>query len=158
MDYADVAGVLERSEPAVRQLAARGRDHVRDERPRFTADEDASTRLAMAFHTAMQTGDLASIAQFLHDDAVFYTDGGGKRSAALNPLYGKDKILRFIAGLAAKGRAVIPDRVDHVRINGLHGFIIRTPEGIETLSLEIDGDRIVAMYGVRNPDKLRHLS
>jgi RNA polymerase sigma-70 factor (ECF subfamily) len=158
MDYADVAGVLERSEPAVRQLAARGRDHVRDERPRFAANEDDSTRLATAFQTAMQTGDLAAIAQLLHDDAVFYTDGGGKRSAALNPLYGKDKILRFVAGLAAKGRAQVPERIDHVRINGLHGFIVHTTEGIETLALEIDGDRVIALYGVRNPDKLRHLS
>jgi len=157
MDYADIAGVLERTEPAVRQLAARGRDHVRDERPRFTASEDDSARLASAFHAAMQTGDLAAIAQLLHDDAVFYTDGGGKRSAALNPIFGKDKILRYVVGLAAKGRT-IPERIDRVRINGLHGFVMHGVEGIETLALEVDGNQIVALYTVRNPDKLRHLS
>jgi len=157
MDYADIAGVLERSEPACRQLAARARDHVRDERPRFQASEDDSARLATAFHHAMMTGDVAAIAQLLHDDAVFYTDGGGKRSAALNPIYGKAKILRFVAGLAAKGRA-LPERIDRARINGLHGFVMQGSEGVETLALEIDGDRIVALYGIRNPDKLRHLS
>jgi len=88
---------------------------------------------------------------------VFYTDGGGKRSAALNPIYGKAKILRFVAGLAAKGRA-LPERIDRARINGLHGFVMQGSEGVETLALEIDGDRIVALYGIRNPDKLRHLS
>jgi len=157
MDYGDIAGVLERSEPACRQLAARGRDHVREGRPRFQASEDDSARLATAFHQAMVTGDVAAIAQLLHDDAVLYTDGGGKRSAARKPIYGKDKILRFIVGLAAKGRA-LPERIDRARINGLHGFVMQGAEGVETLALEIDGDRIVALYGVRNPDKLRHLS
>ena len=40
----------------------------------------------------------------------------------------------------------------------LPGFVVHGAEGIETLSLEIDGDLIVAIYGIRNPDKLRHLS
>ena len=106
----------------------------------------------------MQTGDVAALAQLLHDDAVFYSDGGGKRAAALKPLHGKDKILRLITGLTAKGLAEIPERIDQVRINGLHGFIVHNSHGIETLSLEIDGDRVVAIYSVRNPDKLRHLS
>jgi len=106
---------------------------------------------------AGRDGVVALIAQLLHDDAVLYTDGGGKRSAALRPIYGKDKILRFVAGLAAKGRA-LPERIDRTRINGLHGFVMQGAEGVETLALEIDGDRIVALYGVRNPDKLRHLS
>jgi hypothetical protein len=38
------------------------------------------------------------------------------------------------------------------------GFVLRTSEGVETLSIEIADDQIVAIYGIRNPDKLRHLS
>jgi RNA polymerase sigma-70 factor (ECF subfamily) len=51
----------------------------------------------------MQSGNLPALAQLLADDAVLYTDGGGKRNAALNPIYGRDKILRFVGGLAGKG-------------------------------------------------------
>lgn len=50
------------------------------------------------------------------------------------------------------------DQVEHVQINGLPGFIFRTDEGVETMSFEIADDRIVAIYAIRNPDKLRHLS
>ena len=157
LDYAEIARTLERSEAACRQLAARGRDHVRDQRPRFEASPDDRARLAGAFHTAMLHGDLAALAQLLADDAVFYTDGGGKRSAALNPIYGKAKILRFLAGLAAKQRLPDPAAAAPAQINGLPGFVIRTDEGLETLAFETSGDHIAAIYGVRNPDKLRHL-
>ena len=157
MDYAAIADVLERSEPAVRQLAARGREHVRDQRPRFAATEDATERLANAFHAAMLSGDLQAFAQTLADDAVFYSDGGGKRLAALNPIFGKEKILRFVVGVASKRAPITAAEVERTTINGLPGFVLRTGEGVETLALEVAGDRIAAIYAIRNPDKLRHV-
>ena len=51
-----------------------------------------------------------------------------------------------------------PERSRAARINGLPGFVLHTVEGLETLAFEIAGDVIVAIYGVRNPDKLRHLA
>ena len=155
MDFGAIADVLDRSEPACRQLAARAREHVRDERPRFTTTDDASERLASAFHAAMQTGDLDAIARLLADDAVFYSDGGGKRLAALNPIFGKDKIMRFFAGV--RGKRPPPFEVARVCINGLHGFVVRDREGVETFALDVSGEQIAAIYVVRNPDKLRHL-
>ena len=159
MDYADVAAALERSEAACRQLAARAREHVRDTRPRFAADTDAQTRLADAFHAALTTGDISRIAQLLADDAVLYSDSGGKRRYVMNqPIHGKDKILRIFAGAAGKRAMPRPDEIERTRINGMPGFILRTAEGIETIALEIDGDRLAAVYVVANPDKLRHLA
>jgi RNA polymerase sigma-70 factor (ECF subfamily) len=157
MDYGDIADVLERTEPACRQLAARGREHVRDTRPRFEVSDEERTRVADAFQAAMSTGDLEALAKTLADDAVFYTDGGGKKRAALNPIHGRDKILRFLVGLATKRAMPTPDQIERVEINGLPGFVLRTEEGPETLALEIAGDQIVAMYAVRNPDKLGHI-
>jgi len=157
MDYAVIAGTLERSEAACRQLAARAREHVRTERPRFTPNEDASTRLAEAFQRALITGDVVTFSTLLAEDAILYTDGGGKRQAALNPIYGRDKILRFFAGIAAKNPPMA--EIQLTTINGLPGFLFHVEGGPpETMALEIDGDKIVAIYGVRNPDKLRHLS
>src|SRR5262249_4334528 len=76
MHYADLAGALERSETACRQLAPRAREHVRDTRPRFAADTDAQTKLADAFLAAVITGDISRLAQLLADDVVLYTDSG----------------------------------------------------------------------------------
>jgi RNA polymerase sigma-70 factor (ECF subfamily) len=158
IDYTAVDETLERSEAACRQLAARAREHVRDERPRFATSDDASERLATAFQTAMLTGDLLAITRLLAADAVFYSDGGGKKLAALNPIVGRDKILRFLVGVAGKRAPISEHVVERTLLNGLPGFVLRGPDGVETLALEIDGEQIVAIYAVRNPDKLRHLT
>ena len=157
MDYSAVAGVLERSEPAVRQLAARARDHVRDERPRFERTRESEAKLTAAFAAAMMSGDTGALSKLLAEDAVFYSDGGGKKKAALNPIYGRDKIVRFFVGIQNKRDAVTPETARPVRINGLPGFVLTTSEGLETIAIETSGDRIVAIYAIRNPDKLAHL-
>lgn len=158
MDYAAIAGTLERTEAACRQLATRAREHVRDERPRFEPGANAEARLVGAFAMAMVSGDVTGLAAILAEDAVFYSDGGGKRTAALNPIFGRDKIQRFFAGLLNKRKLPTAETARPVRINGLPGFVLTEPEGLETIALEIDGERIVAIYAIRNPDKLRHLS
>ena len=44
-------------------------------------------------------------------------------------------------------------------INGLPGVIVDAPDGpVQTAAIEIEGNVIRAVYVVRNPDKLRHLS
>ena len=50
------------------------------------------------------------------------------------------------------------EHVERVHVNGLPGLLIRTSAGLETMSFEIANDQIVAIYSIRNPDKLRHLS
>ena len=42
-------------------------------------------------------------------------------------------------------------------INGLPGFVTVEQDGAQTTALEIENDKIVAIYVMRNPDKLRHL-
>jgi RNA polymerase sigma-70 factor (ECF subfamily) len=158
MDYGVIAQTLGRTEAACRQLAARARDHVREQRPRYSADETTREKLADAFHSAVVTGDVDAFARMLADDATFYSDGGGKRSAALNPIFGKDKIVRFLEGLRRKGALLNTSEVERVQINGMPGFILRTADGIEALSFESSGEQVVAIYYVRNPDKLRHLA
>ncbi|MGV3624467.1 MAG: sigma-70 family RNA polymerase sigma factor [Archangium sp.] len=158
MDYPELADTLGRNEAACRQLAARAREHVRTERPRFTPSPEATAKIADAFGEALRNGRLDTLAALLADDAVVYTDGGGKRFAPLKPIYGKEKIARFFEGTTRKRIFGPSTRVETVRINGLPGFVIWTDAGPETMALEIAGDRIVGIYAVRNPDKLQHLA
>jgi len=158
MDYAQVAETIERSETACRQLAARAREHVRVDHPRYAPSDDAARAVADAFVQAAATGDVDALARVLGDDAVLYSDGGGKRRAALNPIVGKDKVLRFFEGVARKGTGLTAARVEPVSLNGLPGFVVHAAEGVETLALEIVDGLVVAMYSIRNPDKLAHLA
>src|SRR6185312_14666065 len=105
-DYAQVAETLRRSEPAVRQLASRARDHVRDARPRFSVSQEEATRLATAFVMAASQGDMTGLSALLADDAILVTDGGGKRKAARRVMVGRADIVRLMEGIRWRGAAM----------------------------------------------------
>jgi RNA polymerase sigma-70 factor (ECF subfamily) len=159
LDFAEVARTLDRSEAACRQLAARGRAHVREARPRFPVDPGAAERLAAAFLAAAREGDADALRALLAEDAVLRSDGGGRRPAALAPILGRDRIARFLAGVARKLREAGHVRTPTpARINGQPGVVLHDADGnVETIALEIREGAIVAVDIVRNPDKLRHL-
>jgi RNA polymerase sigma-70 factor, ECF subfamily len=156
--FSEVADMLGRTEAACRQLAARARRAVRDERPAPPAPPDSHARLLTAFCQAAASGDITTLAGLLREDAIAITDGGGRKSAALNPIRGADKIIRFLIGIAGKN-AGVDIRIVPMQINGTAGALIYLDGEIDhTLSMAIDGDKIAAIYLVRNPDKLRHVS
>jgi RNA polymerase sigma-70 factor (ECF subfamily) len=131
---------------------------VQQARPRFSSSPEEGARLAQAFRTAAQSGDAAAMVRLLAEDAVLYSDGGGKRIAALNPIYGQDRIARFFAGILRKARGGAW-RVRAARINGLAGFVAIDPAGgLQTIAFAIEGDRIAAIYVVANPDKLQRVA
>ncbi|MGA8901271.1 MAG: hypothetical protein WB528_17555 [Bradyrhizobium sp.] len=109
-----------------------------------------------AFMEAVASGDLSQLTGLLREDAIAVTDGGGPKSAALNSIMGADKVARFFIGLAGKNsRRDI--RAEPTMINGAVGALLYMDGELDhSLSMAIDGDRIAAIYIVRNPDKLRH--
>lgn len=157
--FAEIAETLGRSEAACRQLATRARKAVRDARPAKAPPPEAHARLLIAFTEAVASGDVTRLAALLREDAIALSDGGGVKAAALNPIRGADKVARFYIGLARKYAA----RGGHARfepatINGALGLLVYlNGELDQTLSIAVDGDRIAAIYGVRNPEKLRSL-
>ena len=97
------------------------------------------------------------LARILAADAVLHTDGGGKRKAALNPIYGRERILRLFEGTARKSPAAIAD-LRAASINGLPEFVVTRADGsVHRIALEIAGNEIKATYAALNPDKLQHL-
>ncbi len=158
LDFAGVGRTLGRGEAACRQLAARARSHIEAGRPRFSASREEGRRLAAAVAAAARSGDTQTLAKLLAEVAVLYSDGGGKRAAALNPIYGADKVLRFLAGITGKNPGLAAVEVRSATVNGLPGFVMRETDGsIDTMAFEQRDGRIVAIYIVRNPDKLRHV-
>jgi RNA polymerase sigma-70 factor, ECF subfamily len=157
IQFSEVARMIDRTEAACRQLAARARRAVRDARPAPSATPDGHARLLSAFSEAVASGDVSRLAGLLRADAIAMTDGGGRKSAALNPIRGADKVARFFIAIAGKNsnREI---RIEPTTINGTVGALLYMDGEIDfSLSMAIDGDRIAAIYIVRNPDKLRHV-
>jgi RNA polymerase sigma-70 factor, ECF subfamily len=157
VDYPELAETLSRSEAACRQLAARARAHVQAHTPRFRATPEATLRITAAFQGAMQSGDTRALGALLAEDAVLYADGGGKRIAARHPVEGRDRIVKLMEGIVSKYGWPGSAGFTAVELNGHPGWIVREPDGLEAITLAVDGERIVALYLIRNPDKLRHL-
>ncbi|WP_102877233.1 RNA polymerase sigma factor SigJ [Phaeobacter inhibens] len=157
--YGDVASALNRSPEACRQLATRARRKVQALRPDPPSRPDQGGALTEAFFRASKTGDMTALTRLLSNDVQLISDGGGKATAALNPIYGRDKVLRLLAGLARKGHYTAPDQWRLCQLNGLPAILSRGEDGIlQATSLEIRDGRIARIYVTRNPDKTRHLT
>ncbi len=157
MDFDEVAEMLGRTSANCRQLAARGRAHVRASRPRFRPSQQECERLVAAFGAAAQSGDTQVLAGLLAEDVTYYSDAGGKAPAALRPIVGRDKVVRLIKGLAAKGLGTL-EEVRLAQINGAPGFIMRRTDGqIAAVAFDFRAGKIANIYLMLNPDKLRHL-
>lgn len=76
-EHAEVARALERTEPAVRQLASRARKYVREHRPQALPDPTEHTRVTIKFMHAAVNGDVTALLAVLAPDLVGLTDGGG---------------------------------------------------------------------------------
>jgi RNA polymerase sigma-70 factor (ECF subfamily) len=155
--FSEVAQTLDRTEAACRQLAARARRGVRDERAAPSAPPEKHARLLSAFGEAVTSGDIAQLASLLREDAIAISDGGGRKAAALNPVIGPEKIARLFIGLAAKNAGHDLRLVPAMSNGSLGALLYMDGEIDHTLSMAIDGDKIAAIYLVRNPDKLRHV-
>jgi RNA polymerase sigma-70 factor (ECF subfamily) len=158
VELGEVAATLEREPAACRKLASRAREHVRQARPRFSVSKERGAQLAHAFYVASRAGDVSALTRLLAEDVVVYSDGGGKRAAATKPVCGNARVVRFYVGLARKAGCQPSPGYRPTRIDGLPGFITLSDDGRpQTTAIEVSGDRIVAIYMVRNPDKLRRV-
>jgi len=125
-EYAEVAGVIERTEVNSRQLVARARKHIEASRPRFDADEAARDALLERFLAAAQEGDMEALEELLAKDAVLYADGGGKAMAAPEPLVGATLVARFMAVVIRRALGELESR--QVRVNGQPGRLLLGPD------------------------------
>ncbi|GGQ71168.1 RNA polymerase sigma24 factor [Streptomyces flaveolus] len=155
--YADIAAVLEREEPAVRQLAARARKHVDERRPRYDVDPAQRRDLTERFLAAAAEGDLEGLMAMLAPGVRLVGDSGGKSRAPLRVLETADKVGRFLIGAARKNA---PDAtLRFLEVNGGPAALMLAggkPDFV--LQLDIADGRVQAVYIVRNPDKLRSLA
>lgn len=155
-DYGELSALLGKSEAACRQTVSRARKRVQETHPRFDTSTREHLRLAKAFGTAIASADPQALIDCLSEDVVFYSDGGGKAIAALNPLYGPDRVMRFFMGILRKRPENLA--VEPATVNGLPGFIMHDEGGVHSaLSFGVSDGRISALYMIRNPDKLARI-
>nr|BFF10207.1 hypothetical protein GCM10025699_15100 [Microbacterium flavescens] len=95
--FAEIAETVGRTPDAARQLASQARRRVRERRAGAATREEHDA-VARAFAAAAATGDLAALVAILDPDVVLRADGGGLVSAARRPVFGADRVARFLLG------------------------------------------------------------
>ncbi|MBB5912138.1 RNA polymerase sigma-70 factor (ECF subfamily) [Nocardia transvalensis] len=159
--HTDIAGMLHRSDAAIRQLAHRAREHVHARRPRRQADPRTQRRVTEKFLVTSQRGDdLAGLLELLAPDVTLWSDGGGKRRAALRPVEGRERILRLIAnpGLLQQVPAL---EIGYRLVNGDPAAVLFSdgvPFTVVVLDIDPATELIRGIYAVSNPDKLAHIT
>lgn len=151
--YGEVAEALGTSGANARQLASRAREHLRAQRPKVKVKREKHQQLLWAFVKACAEGDAGALFGLLRQDAMLYSDGGGKVKAAINPIYGADRIVHFILGLHKKGIGEL--RRFPMDVNGAPGAAV-TRDGAPYMiqAIEVADDRIRTVYYVLNPEKI----
>lgn len=157
-EYHDIATSLGKSEPAVRQLVSRARQRVAEDRRRFHATRTEQQDLARRFKQALLARDESALLALFKPDATLMSDGGGKALAALRPIHGADKVVRFFVGVT-KNRDATDFMFEHCWINNAPALLIREASGnaFATLAFDVDDGHIATVYSIRNPDKLERI-
>jgi len=153
VDYPEIARVLGKSEAACRQTVHRAKGRVRQARPRFEVSRAEHRRLLERFVVAARGGDRQQLMALFAADARFTGDGGGKAVSVTRVLEGADRLARFFHVIA---RQYGPDLTFQiVEINGVPGLLRFHQGKLDSAHTVVtDGQRIIDIYSVRNPDKL----
>jgi RNA polymerase sigma-70 factor (ECF subfamily) len=158
VSFDEIAETIGRDPAACRQLASRARTQVRAARPRFEVPKEHGLAIAQAFFAASRSGDMQQLRSLLATDVAIYADGGGKRSAATQPIVGIEQVMRAHMGLARMFARQPSNLLRYGFVNGQPGFVTREADNeLQTTGLQIEDGKIVAIYVMRNPDKLQRV-
>jgi RNA polymerase sigma-70 factor, ECF subfamily len=97
---------------------------------------------------------MPTLLELLAEDITLWSDGGGRIRAALNPIYGPEKVTRFLLGVLRKTPPTFVSRLACVNGQpGIVGYMEGRPASV--LTLDTESGRIRAIRVVVNPEKLR---
>ena len=154
--FREIADALEKSEAACRQLVTRARERVRTERVRTDVDRAEFERVLNRYVEALAADDERALMALIAPGAVLYGDGGGKVPSVLNPIYGHERIVRFLLGVRRKFPGEFEMRP--ARVNGQAALLVYRGGVLNGVSAyEIADGKIQGIFHVVNPDKLTPL-
>jgi RNA polymerase sigma-70 factor (ECF subfamily) len=155
-DYADIAAMLGKTEAACRQMVHRAQQRVQQERPRFDVPRDVHRALLASFMQAAGSGDRAAMKAMMADDVQLVADGGGKVNSFRHILHGAGRVAGVYWSLEHQSPGKVAYRP--AQVNGEPGLLRYVDGKIESAqAFSVEDGRIVAVFVMRNPDKLAAL-
>src|SRR6266571_1728516 len=155
--FSEIGAMLSKSPATCRQIFHRARQALQDKRARF--EPEPQRQLLLSFLSASRAGDMAALTSLLAQDAIAWSDGGGKVQSNLKPIHGQQAVARFWCfwlSLARKNQR--PLTFTLAEINGSPAILF-WEEGslVIVISLTLSAVGIQEIYALLNPEKLAYL-
>jgi RNA polymerase sigma-70 factor (ECF subfamily) len=148
--FDEIAGVLDTSPAAARQLASRARRRVHGGDPSEPSPSDPLHReVVTAFLDAAQGGDLGRLVELLHPEAVLRSDTAAAAMGSPALVGGGSEVADFFCGKAKAARRVLVDGAP-AAVWSLHGV----PKVAFLFTLDDATGQITAIDLVADPDRL----
>jgi RNA polymerase sigma-70 factor (ECF subfamily) len=151
--FDEIAGMVDRSPAAARQLASRARRRVQGAAPVPDTDLAGQRRVVDAFFAAARDGDFDALVAVLDPDVVSRTDGGTLRPGATGVVRGAHEVAARALTFARLSPFVRP-----ALVNGAAGAVV-APRGepFSVMGFTVVGGRIVEIDAITDPARLRAL-
>jgi RNA polymerase sigma-70 factor (ECF subfamily) len=157
VSFEDIATIVGRSEPAVRQLASRARRRVRGSEPDSRRERDRRREVVQAFFAASRAGDFDALLAVLAPGVVLRADDLAVKTARANKWGEAPDLASEVRGArgvaeAFKGRA---RGARFALIDGEPGAVW-APGGVPRAAFvfSMEGEQIVQLDLVMNPERL----
>jgi RNA polymerase sigma-70 factor (ECF subfamily) len=154
--HREVADLIGTTEANARQLTSRASKRISPpEPPRrlMTVERQRWREFVERFFAAAQSGELEELEQLLAADVVSRADGGGKVTAARNPVHGRSRVARYLIGTLQRfGAGITPYLAE---ANGEPVLVAVGPDGLVAICFfELTSEGVHELNFVMNPDKL----
>jgi RNA polymerase sigma factor (sigma-70 family) len=151
--FDEIAGLVDRSPEATRQLASRARRRVQGQAPVPDADLAAQRRVVDAFFAASREGDFEALVAVLDPDVVSRSDGGKLRPDATAVVRGAREVAARALTFARLSPFVRP-----ALVNGAAGVVV-APDGepFSVMGFTVVGGKIVEIDSITDPARLSAL-
>lgn len=151
--FSEIAELLGKKSATCRKAAQRARKRIRSSDPPEATPFQQSEQVVEDFIDALRARDMSKLQQLITDDAVMYSDGGGKANAVPKPIESLDKVSKFLISITEKTAGQVT--VEQTSVNCRPGFRAYMDGKLHSIwSFDITDGRIKKIFSILNPDKL----
>jgi len=157
--FSEIGVMLSKSPANCRQIFHRARQALQDKRARFEPEPQRQRQLLLSFLSASRAGDMATLTSLLAQDAVSWSDGGGKVQTNLKPIHGQQAVARFwLFWLGPARKNQRPLTLTLAEINGSPAILYWEEGSLAVvINLTLSAVGIQEIYALLNPEKLAYL-
>jgi len=153
-DHEEIAEVLGMTVENSRKILSRAKERLKT--AHILTPKKFTSRNFDKYVNIIHNAEMEELEKLLNDDIVIVSDGGGKASASLHPIEGKQSVIKFLLGVYKKFYR--DKRVEKIFINHQPAFLYFTGDKLTNCQIfSLNDDKIENIFFVRNPDKLKLL-